>query len=169
MTIYTWRDATLRELADLIAEVNVECRRRDARFSFQLVWTDLRGRPVFKPLGSVTNSRPSRDDGRTLEEVRFVQGDFIDVAISFGTSQAITLTNGGGGISNGASGRITNRVTGVRRSSDNGSLYRDRDRDLINPPLNQIVRRESYNSRNSGPRRDYQRTYYDRDSSRYRR
>ncbi|PJF16756.1 hypothetical protein PSACC_03451 [Paramicrosporidium saccamoebae] len=82
--IYTWRDATLLELVDLLKEVNVECRRRDARFSFRLIYQDYRGECHYKQLGSVWAGRGGRDDGRTLEEIRFVQGDFIDVAIGFG-------------------------------------------------------------------------------------
>ena len=86
VTIYTWRDATLKELSDLIKEVNVECRRRDSRFSFQLVYYDFRGAARFKSIGIVSNSRAGRDDVLTLESLRFVQGDFIDVAIYTGDS-----------------------------------------------------------------------------------
>lgn len=82
--VYTWRDASLRELSDLIKEVNLECRRRDAKFSFHLIYHDYRGHFHSKPLGTVSNSRPGRDDSKTLDELRFVQGDFIDVAIGFG-------------------------------------------------------------------------------------
>ena len=81
VVIYTWRDATLRELCDLIGEVNLECRRREVRFDLQLVYANLRGGVQMKPLGVVLNGRKGRDDGITLEQVRFVQGDFIDVAI----------------------------------------------------------------------------------------
>lgn len=89
LTVYTWRDATLGELADLIKEVNIECRRKDAVFDFQLVYADLRGKFLFKPMGRVLNGRPGRGDRRTLEDIRFMQGDFIDVAITFGTSAGI--------------------------------------------------------------------------------
>lgn len=94
LTIYTWRDATLAELADLIKEVNVECRRRDAAFDFQLVYADLRGRYCFKPMGKVFNGRRGKEENRTLEEVRFLQGDFVDVAITFGPTGAIYGTGG---------------------------------------------------------------------------
>ena len=46
--IYTWRDATLRELTDLIKEVNPVARRSDARLSFAVVFPDKRGRNVMK-------------------------------------------------------------------------------------------------------------------------
>lgn len=87
--IYTWRDATLRELSDLIKEVNVECRRRGARFSFQLIYYDYRGIVRMKDMGMVSNGRIGRDDAVTLEKVKFVQGDFIDVAIFTGNSGSL--------------------------------------------------------------------------------
>ena len=86
VTVYTWKDANLSELASLIKEVNVECRRRDANFSFQLVYQDMKGNFHSKPIGIISNSQSSRNDNITLEALRFVQGDFIDVAITFGTS-----------------------------------------------------------------------------------
>lgn len=89
VTIYTWWDATLRELADLLREVNEECRGPTVYFSFALVWSDLRGRTQVKPLGGIGGAGrgPSEgaprhaSDGRTLRDLRFLQGDFIDVAI----------------------------------------------------------------------------------------
>lgn len=88
LNIYTWKDATLRELSDLIKEVNTESRRRDARLIFRLVYPDLRGDYRSKPLGTVSNTKGSREDYLTLEELRFLQGDFIDVSIMFGAATA---------------------------------------------------------------------------------
>ncbi|KAE8711104.1 Histone deacetylase complex subunit SAP18 [Hibiscus syriacus] len=45
--IYTWKDATLRELTDL-AEVAPAARRRDARLSFVFVYPDKNGRFVVR-------------------------------------------------------------------------------------------------------------------------
>lgn len=93
VVIYTWWDATLRELADLLREVNEECRTPAAYFSFALIWSDLNGRTQIKPLGGVggamrrgegshtQHALPSPSNGCTLRELRFLQGDFIDVAI----------------------------------------------------------------------------------------
>ncbi|KAJ0047541.1 hypothetical protein Pint_15958 [Pistacia integerrima] len=46
--IYTWKDATLRELTDLVKEVASEARRRNAKLSFAFVYPDKRGRFVLR-------------------------------------------------------------------------------------------------------------------------
>ena len=40
--MYTWQDATLKELEGLVKEVNPEYRRRGTYFDFSLVYPDLR-------------------------------------------------------------------------------------------------------------------------------
>ncbi|KAL6069508.1 Histone deacetylase complex subunit SAP18 [Balamuthia mandrillaris] len=82
--IYTWRDATLRELSDLIKEVNPMARRRDARLSFSLIYPNTRGRYVSKHLGITQPYRRGEDDKKTLDDVHFVTGDYLDVAILLG-------------------------------------------------------------------------------------
>merc|ERR1719150_350343 len=42
LQIYTWLDATLKELTGLVKEVNPEARRRGPYFDFALVYPDLR-------------------------------------------------------------------------------------------------------------------------------
>eukprot|EP00897_Mesotaenium_endlicherianum_P007485 jgi/Mesen1/6765/ME000346S05940 len=80
--IYTWRDATLRELTDLVKEIAPVARRRDARLSFAFIYPDRRGRNVMRKVG-VTHShaRKTPDDSKTLDELNFQTGDFLDVAI----------------------------------------------------------------------------------------
>ena len=43
--MYTWMDATLKELTGLIKEVNPESRRRGTYFDFAIVYPDLRQGP----------------------------------------------------------------------------------------------------------------------------
>ena len=45
LQIYTWMDATLKELTGLVKEVNPEARRRGTYFDFSLVYPDLRQSP----------------------------------------------------------------------------------------------------------------------------
>ena len=45
LQIYTWMDATLKELTGLIKEVNPESRRRGTYFDFAIVYPDLRQGP----------------------------------------------------------------------------------------------------------------------------
>ena len=108
LIVYTWRDASLAELAGLIMETEADeappppaaaeeessdqqqqstgqLRRKDARFSFRLIYQDSRsGHFMSRDLGIVYNARATRDDQRTLGELRFLPGDYIDVAILFG-------------------------------------------------------------------------------------
>ncbi|CAG8655137.1 881_t:CDS:2 [Acaulospora morrowiae] len=82
--IYTWKDATLKEIANLFREVNAEANQPNARLSFKLVYVDnLRGKYTFKDLGIVHNLTSSSEDGTNLDDARFVIGDFLDVAIFY--------------------------------------------------------------------------------------
>ncbi|XP_078446274.1 SIN3 associated polypeptide P18 [Wolffia australiana] len=82
--IYTWMDATLRELTDLVKEVASAARRRDAKLSFAFVYPDKQGRHVVRPVG-MTYSYPGngrrQDDMKTLSELGFQIGDYLDVSI----------------------------------------------------------------------------------------
>ncbi|KAK9203628.1 hypothetical protein WN943_013884 [Citrus x changshan-huyou] len=49
--IYTWKDATLRELTDLVKEVAPEARRRNAELSVAFVYPVKHGRFVLKQSG----------------------------------------------------------------------------------------------------------------------
>merc|ERR1711907_424370 len=79
--IYTWPDATLRELTTLIKEVNDASRRRDARISFALVYPDKRGEPVVRQIGRVLSSKRTDEDAKSLRDHGFQCGDFLDVAV----------------------------------------------------------------------------------------
>ncbi|KAL0720639.1 hypothetical protein Bca4012_035238 [Brassica carinata] len=71
--IYTWKDANLRELTDLVKEVSVAARRRDARLSFAFVYPDKNGRFIVRQVGQ-TMSYPNRkqpDDSKTLADLHF--------------------------------------------------------------------------------------------------
>ncbi|CAO3624755.1 unnamed protein product [Cunninghamella blakesleeana] len=82
LQLYTWKDATLGELALLIQEVIPEARHIDARISFRLVFLDTAvAKYTFKTLGKVINSEETPDQAKTLEECKFFIGDFLDVAI----------------------------------------------------------------------------------------
>ncbi|PIA35762.1 hypothetical protein AQUCO_03500254v1 [Aquilegia coerulea] len=54
--IYTWKDATLRELTDLVKEVAPEARKRDAKLSFAFVYPDKNGRYVVRQVRTNTNT-----------------------------------------------------------------------------------------------------------------
>ncbi|XP_020082338.1 histone deacetylase complex subunit SAP18-like [Ananas comosus] len=80
--IYTWKDATLRELTDLVKEVAPAARKRDAKLSFAFVYPDKNGRFVVRPVGMTFSYGNGRlDDGKTLAELGFQIGDYLSVAI----------------------------------------------------------------------------------------
>mmetsp|Transcript_6379 Transcript_6379/g.14166 ORF Transcript_6379/g.14166 Transcript_6379/m.14166 type:complete len:192 (-) Transcript_6379:895-1470(-) len=79
--IYTWMDASLRELSDLIKEVQPRARGRMTRLSFAFVYPDRRGRNVMRQVGLVHSTRLGDDDHKTLKSLSFQTGDFLDVAI----------------------------------------------------------------------------------------
>jgi len=81
--IYTWRDATLREITELIKALNPAARARYAQISFALVYPDKSGLMALRPVGECSgDSRSSgRDDNKTLDELHFETGDYLDVAI----------------------------------------------------------------------------------------
>lgn len=81
LQIYTWMDANLRELSDLIKEVHPQARGRATRLSFAFIYPDRRGRNVMRQVGIVHSSRTSEDDFKTLKQLNFQTGDYVSVAI----------------------------------------------------------------------------------------
>ena len=83
LQIYTWKDATLNELALLVKEVNPEARRKGTKFNFALVYPDPRA-PVYRmrEIGSTVTGQKGADDAKTLGQARFSTGDYMDIAIS---------------------------------------------------------------------------------------
>ena len=83
LQIYTWMDATLKELTGLVKEVNPEARRKGTYFEFALVFPDLRS-PGYRmrEIGSTCTGQRGVDDAKSLSAARFQIGDFLDIAIT---------------------------------------------------------------------------------------
>lgn len=79
--VYTWLDAHLRELTEILQEVYPSARNHHARLSFAFVYPDRRGRNVMRQVGLVHASRDGPDDAKTLRSLGFQIGDYLDVAI----------------------------------------------------------------------------------------
>lgn len=77
LLIFGRKDATLRELTELIKAVNSAARRRDSRLSFAFVYPDRRGRNVMREVGMVMSSRKGDDDSKTLSQLQFETGTFL--------------------------------------------------------------------------------------------
>jgi histone deacetylase complex subunit SAP18 len=82
LQIYTWMDATLGELTQLIKEVNPDARRRGTQFSFSIVSADdTHNRYYLSDIGKTENGHRRSDDQIPLSSKRFRVGDYLDVAI----------------------------------------------------------------------------------------
>ncbi|XP_049503308.1 histone deacetylase complex subunit SAP18 isoform X2 [Panthera uncia] len=83
LQIYTWMDATLKELTSLVKEVYPEARKKGTHFNFAIVFTDPK-RPGYrvKEIGSTMSGRKGTDDSMTLQSQKFQIGDYLDIAIT---------------------------------------------------------------------------------------
>lgn len=83
LQIYTWLDATLHELTQLVKEVNPEARRKGTKFSFAFVFPDAR-QPIYRmrEVGTTTTGIKGPDDLKTLGQLRINIGDYMDIAIT---------------------------------------------------------------------------------------
>ena len=83
LQIYTWLDATLRELTRLITDVYPNTKSKGTTFSFAVVWPNPR-QPGFimKDIGITTIGTKGPDDNATLLSKKFVIGDYLDVSIN---------------------------------------------------------------------------------------
>jgi len=96
LQIYTWIDASLKEIASLIRAVHPDSRRRGTSFQFSIVFADPSSRNYrTRDIGMTTPGQPSPDDQVTLASKRFQIGDYLDVAIS------VPQEAGGGGAMRG--------------------------------------------------------------------
>uniref|UniRef100_A0AAV1TQN0 Histone deacetylase complex subunit SAP18 n=1 Tax=Peronospora matthiolae TaxID=2874970 RepID=A0AAV1TQN0_9STRA len=80
--IYTWPDATLREMADLVQDSYTDARKLNMRLSICVVSETRDGRVLMRKVGFVNSSRRRCADGfKTLASVRFAPGDLLDIAL----------------------------------------------------------------------------------------
>ncbi|XP_071819537.1 histone deacetylase complex subunit SAP18-like [Apostichopus japonicus] len=92
LQIYTWLDASLKELSSLVKEVNPEARRRGTYFDFASVYPSPRA-PGYrlKEIGMTCSGRKGPDDNVSLASKKFQIGDYLDIAIT------LPPRGGGGG------------------------------------------------------------------------
>lgn len=83
MQIYTWRDASLREIVNLLIEANPSFfGTYGSSISLKSIYLDaIRSRYASRDLGIVYVSQSSAIDTTTLEDCRFVIGDYLDVTV----------------------------------------------------------------------------------------
>ncbi|KAF8468637.1 Sin3 associated polypeptide p18-domain-containing protein [Gautieria morchelliformis] len=126
--LFTWRDTTLPELITALRIISptAEFRHPLARFSFRALFADSVSKGHFsqKDLGQITSrdmleenlllteSSENRLHNRTLEELRFVPGDYLSIAVvlpknvNLGAGPTTGLTiKGSAGVGADANGR----------------------------------------------------------------
>ena len=75
-------DASLKELAGLVKQVNPEARKRGTCFEFAVVYPDLRTSSYrSRDIGNVRAGKKGPDDNTTLAECKFTIGDYVDIAV----------------------------------------------------------------------------------------
>lgn len=80
MQIYTWKDATLRELVEAIRSAKPSARPNSAKFEVSFAYPVPDGIEV-RRVGSLHAGRAGSDDQLTLARLRFETGDFLAVSI----------------------------------------------------------------------------------------
>ncbi|KAI5805611.1 Sin3 associated polypeptide p18-domain-containing protein [Peziza echinospora] len=116
--IYTWKDCTLAELSLLLSQALPDVVSPRAKCGFRLIFADTRsGRFVSKDLGAVAvaaaaaAAAAAAEGGveeevgkRSLDEARFVTGDWVDVAVWPEGSAGGRVGGGGAGGGGGSGG-----------------------------------------------------------------
>jgi len=84
LQIYTWKDASLKELMSLVKEVNPDARRKGTYFDFAIVFPNPnhnRGGFIIKDIGTTCSGQKCPDDNVTLRSKNFQIGDFLDISV----------------------------------------------------------------------------------------
>lgn len=82
LQIYTWMDASLRELTTLVRDVNPDTRKKGTYFDFAIVYPDPQ-RPGYRmrEIGVTCSGQKGGDDTKTLAQAKFSIGEFLDISI----------------------------------------------------------------------------------------
>merc|ERR1712018_16258 len=81
LQIYTWKDATLKELTSLVKEVNPDARKKGTFFDFAIVYPQSANYRL-REIGTTCAGKKGADDNSTLMSKHFMIGDYIDIAIA---------------------------------------------------------------------------------------
>uniref|UniRef100_U5EXK6 Histone deacetylase complex subunit SAP18 n=1 Tax=Corethrella appendiculata TaxID=1370023 RepID=U5EXK6_9DIPT len=82
LQIYTWMDATLKELTQLVKDVNPETRRKGTYFDFAVVYADRGSQFRMREIGVTCSGQKGADDMKTLSQAKFCIGDYMDINIT---------------------------------------------------------------------------------------
>ncbi|XP_055374535.1 histone deacetylase complex subunit SAP18 [Condylostylus longicornis] len=92
LQIYTWQDATLRELTSLVRDVNPETRKKGTYFDFAVVFPDPHYRTYrMRDIGTTCSGIKGADDLKTLAAAKFCIGDYMDISITPPNRMAVQM------------------------------------------------------------------------------
>ncbi len=80
--IYTWMDASLKELTILIKDVVDAARKNNSVLNFSFIFPDSKGRLQRKEIGSVSMNKKNFEENKTLQQLKYTIGDYIDINIT---------------------------------------------------------------------------------------
>jgi histone deacetylase complex subunit SAP18 len=79
--IYTWMDASLREITMLIKDTIEACQDKETVLNYSFVFPDTKGKLIRKEVGYVYANKFCNDESKTLQQLKFTIGDYIDISI----------------------------------------------------------------------------------------
>jgi len=79
--IHTWKDATLREVVDLLKEVEPITRNWGTKVNISFVYPDKRGKNVMKEIAILDAQKEGKDDHKTLDDYHFLVGDMLAITL----------------------------------------------------------------------------------------
>jgi len=94
LQIYTWSDASLKELTSLVREVHSESRQKGTYFDISRVFpVNNRGGGISGPngvfchynmreIGTTVSGKKGVDDSKTLKDAAFEIGDYLDISVT---------------------------------------------------------------------------------------
>jgi len=81
LAIYTWQDAKLKDIAELVKQSYPDANKFDVTLLFSRVYPDMKsGDWSMRDIGKV-GPRVGSDDYVSLVEIGFAVGDYMDVAV----------------------------------------------------------------------------------------
>lgn len=77
--VFTWRDASLREITDLLQSIRPALKEHNTQLSFYCVYPHHKGRRALSLVGSIFTLEQSHHDAIHLCDTGFQRGDLVYV------------------------------------------------------------------------------------------
>lgn len=95
LQLHVYADTSLRELTTLIRQSYAPAQNKSARLHFVLIFPGGNGAYTGRELGlTFASGRTSREEGRTLRDMKVMTGDYVDVAVQLAPDRTGSGTGG---------------------------------------------------------------------------